>query len=543
VLACAHPLGPSPGSPSNSTGGPWRNASIALCPLQARALTGTSAAISCLLVVDPFAGVTEDVRDALAGVPETERALLELRLAWPELEEREALIAARLRVFVLTWEPFGWMRDRDTAWATATGDGDSYEVVLYLMLHDAVRRARDTARTIAAVIGELAGSVLAVGAAHEELLVSGGYPQLAFAREVPGLLSELGSAHTLPAAEIELAASGWEPIGLGAIQDLAQERYGPVDLDRSRVRLEPATETTPDCPACAGARFGFPAELDEQRMGMCAEHAEQAQRVITERLECAPASNRDGWDAIVGGSSMLSEPTFGLPLWLLGGLQNAADRDPRTPASEAELRADAELALELAARLTGKPEVFAELMSVDGIGNTWLIELPMALAWRGLVDEAVRVGDALAALDQDNRAMFANDVAVILAEAGRGEQALQRIEQNQRRFPDDLWTQIHAGDVHLALSDRSRAEQAFRDALAMARAHGDASGIADANERLVRLLAGQPGREQEANAAVQEMQRASRAAYAGSRVAVKIGRNGPCPCGSGRKFKRCCGAG
>jgi uncharacterized protein len=26
------------------------------------------------------------------------------------------------------------------------------------------------------------------------------------------------------------------------------------------------------------------------------------------------------------------------------------------------------------------------------------------------------------------------------------------------------------------------------------------------------------------------------------RIAPKIGRNGPCPCGSGRKFKRCCGA-
>ena len=77
----------------------------------------------------------------------------------------------------------------------------------------------------------------------------------------------------------------------------------------------------------------------------------------------------------------------------------------------------------------------------------------------------------------------------------------------------------------------------------MARAHGDASGIADANERLVRLLAEQPGREQEANAAAQEMQRASRAAYGGPRVAVKIGRNDPCPCGSGRKYKRCCGAG
>jgi hypothetical protein len=491
-------------------------------------------------VVDLFAGVTEEVRAALVGVPESERALLELRLSWPALGEREALIAARLRVFLLTWDPFGWMRDRGTAWATATGDGDSYEVVLYLTLHDAVCQARETARTLADVIDELAGSVLAVGARHEELLVSGAYPQLAFAGEVPGLLSELG--HGRPAAQIELAASGWEPIGLGAIQDLAQERYGPVDLDRSRVRLEPATESTPDCPACAGTRFGFPAELDERRAAMCAEHAEQAQRIITERLERAPASNRGGWDAIVGGSSMLSAPTFGLPLWLLGELEKAADRDQTTPRSEAELRADAELALELAARLTGKPEVFAELMIGDSLSDVWLLELPWALARHGLVDEAVKVGDALAELDPDNQAMFANDVAVILAEAGRGQQALARVEQNLRRFPDDLWTQIHAGDVRLALSDHAGAEQAFRDALTQARAQGDASGIADANERLGRLLAEQPGREHEAEAAAQEMQRATRAAYGGSRVAVKIGRNDPCPCGNGRKYKRCCGA-
>jgi hypothetical protein len=104
--------------------------------------------------------------EPLAGVPETERALLELRSTWPKLEEREALIAARLRVFLLTWGPFGWMRDRGTAWATATGDGDSYEVVLYLTLHDAVRRAHETSTTLAHVIGELAGSVLAVGATH-----------------------------------------------------------------------------------------------------------------------------------------------------------------------------------------------------------------------------------------------------------------------------------------------------------------------------------------------------------------------------------------
>jgi hypothetical protein len=65
-----------------------------------------------------------------------------------------------------------------------------------------------------------------------------------------------------------------KPIGLGAIQDLAQERHGPVDLDRSQVRLDPVAEPSPSCPACAGERFGFQAELDEQRTKMCAEHAE-----------------------------------------------------------------------------------------------------------------------------------------------------------------------------------------------------------------------------------------------------------------------------
>lgn len=492
--------------------------------------------------MDPFDRVNGEVREALAREPESERALLELRLSWPALAEREALIAARLRVFVLTWDPFWWIRGRGTAWATATGDGDSYEVVLYLTLHDALGRARETAGTLAGVIGGFAGSVLAVGGRHEELLVSGAYPQLAFAGEVPSLLSELGPSPGLPSPEVELATSGWEPIGLGAIQDLAQERYGPVDLDRSQVRLEPVAELAPDCRACAGGRFGFPAELDELRAAMCPEHAEQAGRIITERLERAPASNREGWDAIVGGSSMLDEPTFGLPLWLLAELGKAADRNRRTPPTEEELRADADLALELAARLTGQPAVFAELMVGDTLSDVWLIELPWALARGGLVDDAVRVGDALAELDQDNAAMFASDVAVILAEAGRGEQALARVEQNLRCFPDDLWTQIHAGDVHLALSDDPRAEQAFRDALAKARAGGDAAGVADANERLARLLAEQPGREHEANAAEQEMQRASRAASGGSRLAVKIGRNDPCPCGSGREFKRCCGA-
>lgn len=94
-----------------------------------------------------------------------------------------------------------------------------------------------------------------------------------------------------------------------------------------------------------------------------------------------------------------------------------------------------------------------------------------------------------------------SDVAVILPEAGRTEEALGRVQRNLQRFLEDVWTAIDAGYVHLALADPARAEQTFRDALAMAHAHGDASTVAFASERLSRLLAEQPGREHAADAA------------------------------------------
>jgi tetratricopeptide (TPR) repeat protein len=493
-------------------------------------------------VVDPVAGVPEDVRDALAVAPEAERALLELRLAWPELRKAEERIAARLRVFLLTWDPLEWVEGRAPWTATVTGDGDSYEVVLYLLLEEVGRGARTREETLAAALDACGSSVLAVGTRHEQLLVSDAYAQLAFAGQVPGLLSEVGSLAPGAAPRIALASPGWEPIGLGAIQDLVQETFGPVDLDRSPVRLEAAGELTPGCPACAGRRFGFPGELEEQRSAMCSAHAEQAQAVTAERLERAPKSNPDGWEAIMHASALLGEPTFGLPLALLRRLEEVMERDPEDRSSSADLRGEAELALALAERFAGRPEQLAELVTWEDYAQTWLIELPMALASAGLVDEAVAVGDALAELDDPNRALFANDVAVILAEAGRGDEALGRVEANLRRFPDDVWTQIHAGDVHARLSDPVRAEAAFREALAMARATADAEDVAGALERLNGLLAGVSGREGEARDVAREFERARRAASGGPRLVVKIGRNDRCPCGSGRKYKRCCGA-
>lgn len=330
------------------------------------------------------------------------------------------------------------------------------------------------------------------------------------------------------------------PDDVGAIQDLVQEAFGPVDLDRSAVRLDPHGAPEPSCPACAGQRFGVPAELAEHGPAMCAAHAEMAATITEQRLTRAQVSNPEGWEAITHASSLLTEPTFGLPLALLRRLDEVADQrwlaQPPAPS-----RAEAELVLSLTEHLRGRPDDAADLLSSDRLPRDWLIELPMALSSAGLVDEAVAVGDALSELDQRSSAMYASDVAVILAWAGRAEQALQRVEMNLRRFPMDTWTNVHAGDVHLALSDRQRAEVAFGEALTIARAHGDAGDVLGAEQRLSELLADMPGREAE-RAAARRAELAERAAYSGLRLAVKVGRNDPCPCGSGRKYKRCCAA-
>src|SRR5918912_3589277 len=109
--------------------------------------------------------------DLLADAPAHERSLLELRPHWSSLPEAHERVAARLRVFVLNWDPLGW-HGACAARATATGDGDSFELVLYVQLAE-LERADG-----AEVLGDLVRSVVEVGVEQELLLSSGAYAQL-----------------------------------------------------------------------------------------------------------------------------------------------------------------------------------------------------------------------------------------------------------------------------------------------------------------------------------------------------------------------------
>ena len=468
--------------------------------------------------------------DLLANAPANERSLLELRAEWPSLPEAHARVAARLRVFVLNWDPVGW-RGPSEARATATGDGDSFELVLYVLLADL-----DVA-DCAEQLGDLCRSVLEIGVEQELLLSSGAYAQLAHAGKAPGLLSVTATLSVLGQPAFAPAGDGWEPIGLGAIEDLVQAEFGPVDLDRSRVALDPVAEPKSSCRACAGQRFGFPAELGDAQVELCAPHADHAGAIIAKRLERARSSNPDGWRAITDASAALGEPTYGLPLALLSRLERAIGRIADEAATDEPLRGDAAAALELAECLRDRPADFEEWADVF-MAHDWMSELAWDLARRGLVDDAVRVADAFAELDREHRSMHAGDAAVILAEAGRADEARARADANVHAFPRDVWTRVHAGDAHRELGDHEQAEREFRRAGALAEGAGDGNDRAAVAQRLSDLLAGVPGREPDAAQAA----RAAKQMHFGQRIAPTTGRNDPCPCGSGRKFKKCCGA-
>ena len=171
------------------------------------------------------------------------------------------------------------------------------------------------------MLGAVAGAAVMTGAAHRDVVISGRYPDLARQGKVPDLAGDPAAGSALGQATVQGVSPQWEDIGLGAITDIVQHAFGPVDLDGSPVELRMAG-SRPGCPACAGKRFHFPAELAEARDRMCPAYRAEAEAVITHRLGRAAASNRDGWRALGGASRRLEQPH--LPNGLATKLAGAA---------------------------------------------------------------------------------------------------------------------------------------------------------------------------------------------------------------------------
>jgi hypothetical protein len=252
-----------------------------------------------------------DPLELLSASPSDEYALFEFAVEWEQAFDATAQLAAALRLFVITRDPLDWLAHRGSVWATANGDGDALELPVYMTREELDRRLAAGDGDLAAAVGPLAWSVVTAAAAIQGIVFAGAYPELAFRGEVPSLLAQLpddaDGPLSLPA--VEARSQGWEPLGLGAIQDLVQEAFGPVRLDRSQVALRPVEPPQKGCPACMGVRFGFPGDLAEAQHAMCPEHSAQADAETSYRIERARASNPAGWRAIGKASAR----TSGLP--------------------------------------------------------------------------------------------------------------------------------------------------------------------------------------------------------------------------------------
>jgi len=215
--------------------------------------------------------------------------------------------------------------------------------------------------------------------------------------------------------------------------------------------------------------------------------------------------------------------------------------DPeRAPPELDDLEQLATLGSELAAALNGDLRRFLQLdAQLSGTPFTeLLLDLPLQLSDAGAVDSALRLARAFAFIAPDS---LRGDEALILARAGRREEALRLVSSNLEQAEDIPSAEAKAGDVYRALGEADSAEAYYRRSLAESHTSLERS---EALTRLVGLLC-EVGRERDASVLLQQEEARLPAQRPAPivRDAPKVGRNDPCPCGSGKKYKKCHGAG
>jgi tetratricopeptide (TPR) repeat protein len=271
----------------------------------------------------------------------------------------------------------------------------------------------------------------------------------------------------------------WQGIGLGAITDFVQQAFGPVDFDRSLVELTAADVPLPGCPACAGRRFKFPADLADAQDLMCQAHRKEADALINRRMARAEASNPAGWRMTADASARLSLPH------LPGGLAT------RLKAAGNDLVLRARLLAEAAAGFPGRPDDFGSALAEDhdraGQFPGWPVALVRELGRAAEGAEAVMLSEALARVDQARRAFFGGQAALALAEAGLADDARVNIAEQLERWPDDIQTRMLVGDALFLLGDAEAALVHSKAALPLAQQDKDYRVTRELSEKIFRL--------------------------------------------------------
>ena len=188
--------------------------------------------------------------------------------------------------------------------------------------------------------------------------------------------------------------------------------------------------------------------------------------------------------------------------------------------------------------------------AVEGSVLPWLNRLPRELGDHGFVGDGADLALALRKVWQSSYLTY--ELPMLLARAGRKDEALKWLEKNLLEYPEESPMLLVAGEAFEELGTVERAEACYRDALAWAGSNMDVRwAILAALERLLTAT-GKPEALKELLIAERQLQRQDQenreralgliGPPTARRKTPKIGRNAPCPCGSGKKYKKCCGS-
>lgn len=183
-------------------------------------------------------------------------------------------------------------------------------------------------------------------------------------------------------------------------------------------------------------------------------------------------------------------------------------------------------------------------LELPGNLRAWLFELPSFLSKKERPEVGYKLCDTFAPFLGD--AYFAIEKTAVRMEAGEKSEALAEVDEILSQHSDHAWVSFRAAQLHADTGDFKRARVEFDSALELARKdesredlrfvydgyishlqeHGEASEAVDLSRKMMEDLP-----EIEAEFQTEQL----------VNEAPKVGRNDPCPCGSGKKFKKCCG--
>ncbi len=221
----------------------------------------------------------------------------------------------------------------------------------------------------------------------------------------------------------------------------------------------------------------------------------------------------------------------------------------------------------------GRQKAFDEVLGCSTYDfGEWLVDIALDYG-HDHVERVRRIAEVMSETEYAENLW--TDLACSLERAGLCNEAEELVERNLQRWPNDVWVRIKSGDVFRDLGDTDTAVQCYSTALRLASTPYDWEGVA---ERFEPLLSGL-GRCEEWKRLKQKHAKpanppiipfSSAPAGASREIApidpkgpigvitsgpspqiisgspapsfpnAKVGRNSPCPCGSGRKYKKCC---